>query len=215
MVDPTGHFAITIGLLMAIGFGVGAIIGAWASVIWQFLANGCSWGQLALDTVLGGFSGLLSMSTLGLVAMVAANAGLGFVGAVGGHLINGSDFLKVSTWIDIGLSTVLGALVGLIGGSGALNARHLNRAKQTAGFIRAASLYDNVLTKVVTGGYRTAGIASNALRLSGQNLVKQWNKMIISQAGKTLTKALVFGCTALLFGTAGKGLLYDWYNDCF
>lgn len=161
-------------------------------------------GQLALDTVLGGFSGLLSMSTLGLVAMVAANAGLGFVGAVGGHLINGSDFLKVSTWIDIGLSTVLGALVGLIGGSGALNARHLNRAKQTAGFIIAASLYDNVLTKVVTGGYRTAGIASNALRLSGQNLVKQWNKMIISQAGKTLTKALVFGCTALLFGTAGK-----------
>ncbi len=106
-------------------------------------------------------------------------------------------------------------MVGLIGGSGALNARHLNRAKQTAGFIRAASLYDNVLTKVVTGGYRTAGIASNALRLSGQNLVKQWNKMIISQAGKTLTKALVFGCTALLFGTAGKGLLYDWYNDCF
>ena len=80
MVDPTGHFAITIGLLMAIGFGVGAIIGACASVIWQFLANGCSWGQLALDTVLGGFSGLLSMSTLGLGAMIAVNAGLGFVG---------------------------------------------------------------------------------------------------------------------------------------
>ena len=94
---------------------------------------------------LGGVSGMLSMSPLGLGAMVAANAGLGFVGAVGGHLINGSDFSKGSTWLDIGLSTGLGALVGLIGGAGALNAGYLNGATQTAGFIRAAGLYDDCL----------------------------------------------------------------------
>ena len=220
MYDPSGNFAISIGLLLAIGGIVGAAIGAGASVAGQYLANGCSWenfswGQLALDTVLGGVSGMLSMSPLGLGAMVAANAGLGFVGAVGGHLINGSDFSKGSTWLDIGLSTGLGALVGLIGGAGALNAGYLNGAKQTAGFIRAARLYDDVLTKAVTGYYRTPGIASNALRLSGQNLVKQWNKMVVGQAGKALTKALAFGGTALLFGTAGKGLLYDWYNNYF
>ena len=220
MYDPSGNFAISIGLLLAIGGIVGAAIGAGASVAGQYLANGCSWenfswGQLALDTVLGGVSGMLSMSPLGLGAMVAANAGLGFVGAVGGHLINGSDFSKGSTWLDIGLSTGLGALVGLIGGAGALNAGYLNGAKQTAGFIRAAGLYDDVLTKAVTGYYRTPGIASNALRLSGQNLVKQWNKMVVGQAGKALTKALAFGGTALLFGTAGKGLLYDWYNNYF
>lgn len=218
--DPSGHLVITIGLLMAIGFGVGAVIGAGASVGGQYLANGCSWenfswGQFALDTVLGGVSGLLSMSPLGLGAMIAANAGLGLVGAVGGHLINGSDFSKWSTWLDIGLSTGLGAIVGLIGGKGALNASYLNGAKQTASFIRAAGLYDNVLTKVVTGGYRTAGIAANALRLSGQNLVKQWNKMVVSQAGKALTNALVYGGTTLLIGTSGKGLLYDWYNNFF
>ena len=220
MYDPSGNFAISIGLLLAIGGIVGAAIGAGASVAGQYLANGCSWenfswGQLALDTVLGGVSGMLSMSPLGLGAMVAANAGLGFVGAVGGHLINGSDFSKGSTWLDIGLSTGLGALVGLIGGAGALNVGYLNGAKQTAGFIRAAGLYDDVLTKAVTGYYRTPGIASNALRLSGQNLVKQWNKMVVGQAGKALTKALAFGGTALLFGTAGKGLLYDWYNNYF
>lgn len=219
-VDPSGHFAISIGLLLAIGGIVGAAIGAGASVAGQYLANGCSWenfswGQLALDTVLGGVSGMLSMSPLGLGAMVAANAGLGFVGAVGGHLINGSDFSKGSTWLDIGLSTGLGALVGLIGGAGALNAGYLNGATQTAGFIRAAGLYDDVLTKAVTGYYRTPGIASNALRLSSQNLVKQWNKMVIGQAGKALTKALAYGGTALLIGTAGKGMLYDWYNDYF
>lgn len=39
--------------------------------------------------------------------------------------------------------------------------------------------------------------------------------MVVGQAGKALTKALAFGGTALLFGTAGKGLLYDWYNNYF
>ena len=218
--DPSGHVAISIGLLLAIGGIVGAAIGAGASVAGQYLANGCSWenfswGQLALDTVLGGVSGMLSMSPLGWGTMIAANAGIGFVGAVGGHLINGSDFSKMSTWVDIGLSTGLGALVGIVGGPGALNAGYLNGAKQTAGFIRAAGLYDDVLTKAVTGFYRTPGIASNALRLSGQNLVKQWNKMVVSQAGKALTKALAYGGTALLIGTAGKGWLYDRYNNYF
>ena len=219
-IDPTGNVAISIGLLLAIGGIVGAAIGAGASVAGQYLANGCSWenfswGQLALDTVLGGVSGMLSMSPLGWGTMIAANAGIGFVGAVGGHLINGSDFSKLSTWVDIGLSTGLGALVGVVGGPGALNAGYLNGAKQTAGFIRAAGLYDDVLTKAVTGFYRTPGIASNALRLSCQNLVKQWNKMVVSQAGKALTKALAYGGTALLIGTAGKGRLYDWYNNYF
>ena len=98
-VDSSGSSAISIGLLMGIGFWVGAVIGASASVAGQYLSNGrswknFSWGQLALDILLGGASGLLSMSSLGLGAMVAANAGLGFVGAVGGHLINESDFLK-------------------------------------------------------------------------------------------------------------------------
>ena len=219
-VDASGHFVISIGLLMVIGGVVGAVIGAGASVAGQYIANGCSWdnfswGQLALDTILGAVSGVLSMSPLGWGAMIAANAGIGFVGGVGGHLINGSDFSKLSTWVDIGLSTGLGALVGVVGGPGALNAGYLNGAKQTAGFIRAAGLYDDVLTKAVTVGYRTAGIASNALRLSHQNLVKQWNKMIVGQAGKALTKALSYGGTALLLGTAGKSLLYDWYNNYF
>ena len=219
-VDPSGNAALTIGALLLIGFVSGAAIGAASSVAGQYIANGFSWdnfsvGQLVLDTLLGGVSGLLSMSKLGRGAMVAANAGIGFVGAVGGHLINGSDFSKVSTRLDIVLSTLLGALVGLIGGQGALNADYLNGATQTAGFIRAAGLYDDVLTKAVTGYYRTPGIASNALRLSSQNLVKQWNKMVVGQAGKALTKALAYGGTALLFGTVGKGLIYDWYNDYF
>ena len=63
--------------------------------------------------------------------------------------------------------------------------------------------------------YKTSGIAANALRLSHNNLIKHWNKMIISQAGKALTRALTSGGIVLLSGTSGKGLLYDMYNDHF
>ena len=63
-------------------------------------------------------------------------------------------FQKDRLWGDILLSTIVGNLVGAIGGEGALNANYLNHAKKTAGFIRAAGLYDNVLTKVVTDGER-------------------------------------------------------------
>ena len=204
---------MSIGLLVLIGFGVGAIIGAGTSVAGQYIANGYSWdnfswGQLALDTILGGASGMLSMSPLGRLAMIAANAGIAFVGAVGGHLINGSDF-DASTWLDIGISTMLGVAAGALGGRGALNVKGLNEARKTAGFIRASGLYDKVMTKAVTGGYRTAGIAANALRLSRYNLTRQWNKMIVKQAGDALAKSLAISAGVLFSGSAVKPLIVN------
>ncbi len=218
--DPSGNFAMSIGVLFVIGGVIGTSIGAASSIAGQYFANGCSWenfswGQLALDTFLGGVSGVLSMSTLGLLSMIGVNAGIGFIGAFGGHLINGSNFSNFSTWADIILSTILGVLVGVVGGRGALNPISLKAGKPTASFVRAIGLYDDILTKAVTGFYRTPGIASNALRLSGMNLVKQRNKMILGQSGKNLARALAFGGSALLIGTAGKGKLYDLYKDNF
>ena len=96
-----------------------------------------------------------------------------------------------------------------------LNHSYLNGAAKTAGFLRAAGMYDDILTKAATGFYKTSGIASNALRLSHNNLIMHWNKMIIIQAGEALTKALTYGGIVLLSGTSGKGLLYDMYNDYF
>ena len=145
--------------------------------------------------------------------MVAANAAIGFVGSVGGHLINGSDFGELSTWIDIGLSTGLSALMGLVGQEGALNPGYLNKARKTFGFIRAFDLYDDVLTRATTGFYKTSGIASNALRLSHNNLMKEWNKMIITQASSALKKSLIRGSAVSIFGSPIKGALYYWYNQ--
>lgn len=39
--------------------------------------------------------------------------------------------------------------------------------------------------------------------------------MILGQSGKNLARALAFGGSALLIGTAGKGKLYDLYKDNF
>jgi len=212
-VDPNGHLAISIGLLMLIGFVVGAAIGAGSSAIGQFVGNGFTfegfnWGQFALDTFLGGISGMLSMSPLGVGAMVVANAAIGFVGAVGGHLMNGSDFTHYSTWLDIALSTGLGALAGRIGGAGGLNSSYLNGATKTAGFIRAAGMYDDVLTKAANGFYKTSDIAKNALRLSHNNLMKQWNRMIVTQSGAALKTSLIRTGILLPVGTLVKGLIY-------
>lgn len=123
--------------------------------------------------------------------MVAANAGLGFVGSVGGHLIDGSDFSSGQVWIDIIFSTAIGAGAGYIGGAGALNATSLNNARKTSGFLRAAASYDKVLTRVISGGYKTAAAAKGALRFSGWNLTYHWNKMVLHQAGRAVIKSFV------------------------
>lgn len=39
--------------------------------------------------------------------------------------------------------------------------------------------------------------------------------MIVKQAGNALAKALGYGGIALLIGAAGKGILYDIYNNYF
>ena len=54
--DPSGHFAMSIGLLLAIGGIVGSVIGAGASVAGQYLANGCSWENFSWGTTCSRYS---------------------------------------------------------------------------------------------------------------------------------------------------------------
>lgn len=69
-------------------------------------------------------------------------------------------------------------------------------------------MYDDVLTKAANGFYKTSGIAKNALRLSHNNLIKQWNKMIVTQSGSALKTSLIRTGIVLPFGTIIKGLIY-------
>lgn len=216
--DPSGNFAIT--TLVLIGFGVGLFIGAGASAIGQAASNNwnfndINWIQVGLDGVLGGISGALSMSPLGWGALIAANAGIGFAGAVGGHLLNGSDFNSPRVWIDIAISTGIGALVGVVGGPGATSAATQNAAKHTAAFMKAAASYDKVLTKIAAGGYKNLAGAAGARFLTGRALTAAWSQMATRTAGVALAKSLAFGGVASLAGSAGKGYLGDWIYSLF
>lgn len=150
------------------------------------------------------------MSPLGWGSLIAANAGIGFIGGLGGHLINGSNFSDPRVWIDVAISTGIGALIGVVGGPGATSAATQNAAKHTAGFIKAASSYDKVLTKIAAGGYKNLAGAAGARFLTGRALTASWNQMTTRTAGIALTKSLSYGGIAALSGSAGKGYLADW-----
>lgn len=85
--DPSGKFAIS---LLVVGFIVGALVGATASVVSQRITNGWDningW-QVALDGTIGGISGLMVFTGIGALGSAFISGGLGFIGSVGGDLI--------------------------------------------------------------------------------------------------------------------------------
>ena len=75
--------------------------------------------------------------------------------------------------------------------------------------MKAVASYNNVSTKAVDGLYRTSGIANNALRLSAYNLTRHWNKMIVTQAAKSLTSALIKTGVATFGLNIGRSFMYN------
>ena len=91
------------------------------------------------------------MSPLGWEAMIATNTALGFIGSVGGHLIQGHNLFGANDseyWTDIGVSTFIGLGIGIIGGPGAQLGMNIKALQQN--FVSA---YDNMIatsTKVAS-----------------------------------------------------------------
>ena len=210
--DPTGRFVLSLTALILIGFGVGVVVGAGASIISQGIDKGwnnINWWQVGLDGLIGGVSGALAMSGLSALALGGIGAGLGFIGSVGGHLLNGSDFGRWETWLDIGISTAIGFVSGLVGGRGATNARYLNGASKSAEFLKAAASYDKVLTKIAAGGYKNLAGAAGAKFLTRKALIIAWNKMIVSQAGMALTVSLIKTGVAIFGLNIARSFIYN------
>ena len=124
-------------------------------------------------------------------------------------VLNGADFGDKKTWIDISISTGIGFFVGLFGGRGATNASYLNGAAKTAEFIKAATSYDKVLTKIATGAYKNLAGAAGAKFLTRKALTIAWNKMIVSQAGKSLMISLLKVGIATYAFNIGKSFIYN------
>ena len=127
-VDPTGHVAIS---LLLIGFFVGAAVGFGGSVVSQGITNGwdnINWWQAGFDALIGGISGLIGGSGVGVAGSMISGGILGFAGSVGGDLIsNGGDFGKVN-WGKAIVMGAFGAIWGAISKEGAGNIKAMNEA---------------------------------------------------------------------------------------
>jgi len=127
-VDPTGHFAIS---LLVIGFIVGAAIGFGGSAISQGVTNGwnnINWGQAGFDALIGGLTGLIGGSGIGIVGSTIVGGLLGFVGSAGGDLIaSGGNFNEIN-WGKAAIMGVIGSITGLIAGAGVGNVGKMNEA---------------------------------------------------------------------------------------
>ena len=115
-VDPSGHIAIVTLLIgMAIGFGVGAVVGggfeiskqAYNGGDWNWELSSWNWGQIGLSVLGGGVAGAISSISLGteFVGYLSVFA-LGGNGSVAGGLISGSVTDFQSAAIAFGIRAI-------------------------------------------------------------------------------------------------------------
>ena len=106
-VDPSGHIAISLGVLMLIGAVVGAIVGAGTSAVMQAASNNLDWSKVDIrlvivDGVFGAIDGALSVTGIGgVLGMVAGGSlsGMQYIvsQAVTGEKFNINEFLLSSS----------------------------------------------------------------------------------------------------------------------
>ncbi|MCI8612370.1 MAG: hypothetical protein HFE48_01550 [Clostridia bacterium] len=111
--DPSGTFLLS---LFLISTAIGIAVGFGTSVVSQGVTKGwdnINWGQVALDTAIGGLTGAVGGSGIGAVGTVILNGTISLVGSVGGDLISsGGDWNEVN-WVKAGISGLFGAIGGL------------------------------------------------------------------------------------------------------
>jgi RHS repeat-associated protein len=206
--DLTGGFVITAFL---IALGVGLIVGAGASVVGQGIQKGwdnINWGQVTLDALIGGVSGVLAMTGLGMWTLAGIGAGLGLISGIGTHFINGGTFETLFTseaLKSIGISVVIGFVAGIVGGAGARNATKLQgTALKNSAFLKTGASYSKVLTKIAEGGYKNLAGAAGARFLTGRALNAAWNQMVKMHIIKSLAFALIKSSAIVIGGTIGR-----------
>lgn len=209
-VDPDGHIAATT-ILLLVGIGVGAAIGAASNTVNQYLSNGgwdnFSWASFGWNTIIGAANGALSMSPLGWIPMIAGSAALGAVGSIGDHIIARDDFSDWRTLVDISLSAGFGALSGILGGEGATYGVDLNSAASAVA--KSSLAYSKVVSKATQGGYATARGMSIALSRTGNSLARAISNycFLTCKVSTNLVKSLA--------ASAFSGLCYSFIGGLF
>ena len=191
-VDKNGYFLLWLFLT---AFTVGFFVNGAISVVSQGISQGwnnINWLQAGWNALMGGIGGIISVTGLGALGMTIAGATMGLVSSVGSNLINGNAFSNLQTWLDIGLSTLLGVFFGYIGGTGATNAKSLDSAiHSSAQYLKAAASYDKVLTKIATGQYKNLAASAGARALTRTALQKTWQNVVKITSWKNYSKGLI------------------------
>jgi len=114
MVDPTGHFAIS----LLVGLAVSFVIGSLSSIISQYVQYGnVNWIQAGIDGLFAVASTALAYTGIGLIGSIVAGAGMGLVQ----YTLDSAVFHDDFSWSGALISIGLGALSGLASGRGAQN----------------------------------------------------------------------------------------------
>ena len=181
-VDESGYFLFW---LFVTAIVVGAAVSAGTEIVSQAIEYGwdnINWGQVAWAGLMGGVSGALMASGVGSVGMAIFGGMIGFVSSVGEQLIGGTSIEDIN-WLAVGISTVIGAVPGLLGSKGATNGRVLDKAlSKSATFIKSAKSYDKVLTKIANGAYKSLAGAAGARALTRNSLQKAWNSVVFAKS---------------------------------
>ena len=112
MVDPTGHFAIS----LLVGLAVSFVIGSLSSIISQYVQYGnVNWIQAGIDGLFAVASTALAYTGIGLIGSIVAGAGMGLAQ----YTLDSAVFHDDFSWSGALISIGLGALSGLASGRGA------------------------------------------------------------------------------------------------
>ena len=189
--DETGYFFWLLFIVAIVG---SAFISAGANIITQGITKGwnnINWGQVGWSALTGALSGTLIASGVGALGMALWGGAIGFVDSVGYQLIGGASFGEIN-WLSVGLSTVMGALPGIIGSKGVINTKALDTGlRKSTAYLKAAASYDKVLTKIATGQYKNLAGAAGARAITVRNLQLAWNNANMISAFKTLGRIML------------------------
>ena len=193
--DPSGHFAIS----LLVGLAVSFVIGSAASAISQYVQYGdVNWLQVGVDGLFALGSTALAYTGIGLIGSIAAGAGMGLAQ----YTLDSAVFHDDFSWSGALIATGLGALGGLASGRGAQHFKSIGSNLDDTGRTGVKAIL-TAFDKYGTGaGY--------------QKVMNLWGGRVANSLAKSISQnftksaLIIWGTTAATYGLSyGLGQI-DW-----
>ena len=185
--DPSGHFAIS----LLVGLAVSFVIGSAASAISQYVQYGdVNWLQVGVDGLFAVASTALAYTGIGLIGSIAAGAGMGLAQ----YTLDSAVFHDDFSWSGALIATGLGALGGLASGRGAQHFKSIGSNLDDTGRTGVKAIL-TAFDKYGTGaGY--------------QKVMNLWGGRVANSLAKSISQnftksaLIIWGTTAATYGAS-------------